>query len=192
VRALVLWVALAGCADSAGGPFPPVVPPTSTDSAIGPGDVFDVRVYGETALSASYEVASDGTINFPLIGVVAVAGKTPPQIEQDIETRLTNGFIKKPSVSVRVTDYRSRRVSVFGQVRSPGTFPYTENMSIVEVISRAGGFTAMARKNSVRVTRGSGPSTERMEVAVEEIGQGKAPNFLLRPGDVVFVPERVF
>src|SRR5262249_49970426 len=102
------------------------------------------------------------------------------------------GYIKKPSVSVRVTEYRSRRVSVFGQVRSPGTFPYTENMSIVEVISKAGGFTAMARKNSVRVTRGSGPGAERSEGAGEEMGQGKAPNFLLRPGDVVFVPERVF
>ncbi len=190
--ALVLVMAWAGCADGGGGSYPVAAPPTQTDSAIGPGDVFDVRVYGETALSASYEVAGDGTINFPLIGVVAVAGKTPPQIERDIETRLADGFIKKPSVSVRVTDYRSRRVSVFGQVRSPGTFPYTENMSIVEVISRAGGFTAMARKNSVRVTRGSGATTERIEVAVEEIGQGKAPNFLLRPGDVVFVPERVF
>jgi polysaccharide export outer membrane protein len=192
VRALVMFVALAGCTDAATGPFPTSPPPAPTDSAIGAGDVFEVRVYGETALSSSYEVANDGTINFPLIGSVAVAGRTPPEIQKEIETRLADGYIKKPSVSVRVTEYRSRRVSVFGQVRSPGTFPYTENMSIVEVISKAGGFTAMARKNSVRVTRGTGPATERIEVAVEEIGQGKAPNFLLRPGDVVFVPERVF
>ncbi|HKA86231.1 MAG TPA: polysaccharide biosynthesis/export family protein [Haliangiales bacterium] len=192
LRALALWMAVAGCADAAGGPYPTSGPPPAADSAVGPGDVFDVRVYGEAALTAAYEVAVDGTINFPLIGVVEVAGKTPPQIEREIETRLADGYIKRPSVSVRVTDYRSRRVSVFGQVRSPGTFPYTENMSIVEVISRAGGFTAMAKKNSVRVTRGTGATTERIEVAVEEIGQGKAPNFLLRPGDVVFVPERVF
>lgn len=192
LRALALWMAVAGCADAAGGPYPTSGPPPPADSAVGPGDVFDVRVYGEAALTAAYEVAVDGTINFPLIGVVEVAGKTPPQIEREIETRLADGYIKRPSVSVRVTDYRSRRVSVFGQVRSPGTFPYTENMSIVEVISRAGGFTAMAKKNSVRVTRGTGATTERIEVAVEEIGQGKAPNFLLRPGDVVFVPERVF
>jgi len=161
-------------------------------SAVGPGDLFDVRVYGEATLSSNYEVAADGTINFPLIGTVEVVGKTPTQIEQDIQTRLADGFIKRPSVSVRVTEYRSRRVSVFGQVRQPGTFPYTENMSIVEVISRAGGFTAMARKNSVRVTRANGKGTERMEVAVEDIGQGKAPNFTIKPGDVIFVPERVF
>jgi len=194
-RALLLaTVMLGACGDGGSSPRTTAPPSSSTSgvSAVGPGDLFDVRVYGEQSLSSNYEVAADGTINFPLIGSVDVVGKTPTQIEQDIQTRLADGFIKRPSVSVRVTEYRSRRVSVFGQVRSPGTFPYTENMSIVEVISRAGGFTAMARKNSVRVTRANGKETERMEVGVEDIGQGKAPNFTVKPGDVIFVPERVF
>jgi protein involved in polysaccharide export with SLBB domain len=193
-RALLLATVMVG-ACGGGGSTPQGTapsPPLSEVSAVGPGDLFDVRVYGEATLSSNYEVAADGTINFPLIGLVEVVGKTPTQIEKDIQTRLADGFIKRPSVSVRVTEYRSRRVSVFGQVRSPGTFPYTENMSIVEVISRAGGFTAMARKNSVRVTRANGKDTERMEVGVEDIGQGKAPNFTVKPGDVIFVPERVF
>ena len=192
MRRLVLLAALVACADRAEGPYPVSQPPVPTDAAVGPGDLFDVRVYGEPTLSANYEVASDGTINYPLIGTLLVQGKTPPQIEKEIQARLAEGYIKRPSVSVRVTDYRSRKVSVFGQVRAPGTFPYSENMSVVEAITRAGGFTALAKKNAVRITRKTGEASESINVAVEDIGQGRAPNFLLRPGDVVFVPERLF
>jgi len=191
---LLAWllVSIVGCADGAVAPYPVSRPAPASDSAVGPGDVFDIRVYGETTLSSSYEVAPDGTINFPLIGSVGVQGKTPTQIEKELEVRLADGYIKQPSVSVRVTDYRSRRVSIFGQVRQPGTFPYNDNMSIVEAITKAGGFTGMAKKNAVRITRKNGTATDSIIVAVEDIGQGQAPNFLLRPGDVVFVPERLF
>jgi polysaccharide export outer membrane protein len=192
-RVLFLFMfGAAACADRAEGPYPVSQPPLAADAAIGAGDLFDVRVYGESSLSSSYEVATDGTINFPLIGVVMVQGKTPPQVEKEVEARLAEGYIKQPSVSVRVTEYRSRRVSIFGQVRQPGTFPYSENMSVVEAITKAGGFTGMARKNAVRITRKSGAETQSIIVAVEDIGQGRAPNFLLRPGDVIFVPERMF
>lgn len=188
----VLAILSIACADRATAPYPVSVPPPPSDSAVGAGDLFDIRVFGEPGLSATYEVANDGAINFPLIGRVEVEGKTPPEIEKEIQARLSEGYIKDPSVSVRVTEYRSRKVSVFGQVRSPGTFGFTENMSIVEAITKAGGFTGMAKKNSVRITRVIGKTKESIIVAVEDIGQGRAPNFLLRPGDVVFVPERLF
>lgn len=191
-RTLTFAFLLAACADRAEAPYPVSQPPPPGDAAVGPGDLFDVRVFGEPTMSANYEVSGDGTINFPLVGSVEVAGKTPPQIENELQTRLADGYLKNPSVSVRVTDYRSRRVSIFGQVRQPGTFPYSENMSVVEVITKAGGFTSMAKKNAVRVTRKNGAATESIIVAVEDIGQGRAPNFVLRPGDVVFVPERLF
>lgn len=189
---LFVLLGITGCADRATGPYPVSVPQPPTVSAMGPGDLFDVRVYGEPTLSSSYEVDSNGNINFPLIGAIKAEGRSPPEIEKDIETRLADGYIKNPSVSVKVTEYRSRRVSVFGQVRSPGTFGFTENMSVVEAITKAGGFTGMAKKNAVRITRVTGEQTERIVVAVEDIGTGRSPNFLLRPGDVVFVPERLF
>jgi protein involved in polysaccharide export with SLBB domain len=191
-RTVIFSFLLAACADRAEAPYPVSQPAPPEDAAVGPGDLFDVRVFGEPTMSANYEVSGDGTINFPLVGSVAVAGKTPPQIEKELQARLADGYLKNPSVSVRVTDYRSRRVSIFGQVRQPGTFPYNENMSVVEGITKAGGFTAMAKKNAVRVTRKNGPGTDSIIVAVEDIGQGRAPNFLLRPGDVIFVPERLF
>jgi polysaccharide export outer membrane protein len=197
---MVRWLVVAflagglcvACADRPVAPYPKSPPPAAMDSAVGPGDLFEVRVYGEPSLSSTYEVSPEGSINFPLIGAVAVAGKSPPQIEKDIQGKLAAGYIKNPSVSVRVTDFRSRRVSVFGQVRQPGTFPFTENMSIVEAVAKAGGFTAMAKKNAVRVTRGGSEGDKIVFVAVEDIGQGKSPNFYLRPGDVIYVDERIF
>jgi protein involved in polysaccharide export with SLBB domain len=193
VPLLVAAACLLGCADKPTAPYPISSPLTHEDTSLGPGDVFDVRVFGEQDLTGTYQVAVDGTISYPLIGEVVVAGKTPPELEEEIARRLADGFLRRPQVSVLVKEYRSKRVSVFGQVKSPGTFPFSDNMSIVEAISRAGGFTPMARKNNVRITRVSEEGkNERIIVAVDDIGQGKAPNFLLRPGDVVFVPERVF
>ena len=192
MRAALLALCLVACTDKAVAPYPLSAPPIAADAALGPGDLFEVRVFGEPTLSATYEVAQDGSINFPLIGQVKVQGRTPVDLQLELETRLADGFIKHPSVSVRVTEYRSRKVVVFGQVKTPGTFVYAENMSVVEAITRAGGFTGMARKNGVRITRLHAGETEKIIVAVEDIGTGRAPNFLLRPGDVVFVPERMF
>jgi protein involved in polysaccharide export with SLBB domain len=110
-----------------------------------------------------------------------------------VESGLREGaFLNNPQVSIFVKEYYSKKVSVFGQVKQPGTFPYKDGMSIVEAISLAGGFTAMARGNDTTVTRVEGGTKRRFKVPVEEIGQGKTANFALRSGDIVFVPERVF
>jgi polysaccharide export outer membrane protein len=152
----------------------------------------EIRVWGENDLSGIYEAGPEGKINFPLIGMVEVVGKLPAQIQTEIQERLADGYLKRPAVTVRVTEYRSKKVTVNGQVRQPGTFPYTDNMTITEAIARAGGFTNMARKNAVRVTRVLEGKSEVIVVAVEEIGRGRAPNFLMHPGDNVLVEERPY
>jgi polysaccharide export outer membrane protein len=189
-RAFLLLL-LTGCFDRAVAPYPKSEPPSPKDIAIAAGDVFEVKVFNEASLSSVYQVTDDGTISFPYLGHIAVAGMTPSQIEHTLEDKLRDGYIKDPTVSVHVTDLASKKIVVVGQVKSPGTFQFAEGMSIVEAISRAGGFTTTAKKNSVRVTRvtDDGKRT-RILVAVEDIGEGKAPNFTLRPGDVVFVDER--
>lgn len=162
------------------------------DTTIGPGDVFEVRVYKQEEMTSTYSVSAEGTISFPLIGAVDVSGKTPAQIEREIRDRLADGYLVDPQVSILVKEYRSKKISVFGQVRKPGTLPYSEGMTIVEAISQAGGFTQMARKNAVTVTRGQEEKKTRYTVPVESIGEGSADNFFMRPGDVVFVPERIW
>ena len=195
VSLLALAVVAAGGGCSGIRPTTPEVRPEDapTDSTIGPGDVFDVRVYGEEGLTGTYRVASDGTIDYPLLGTISVQGMTPTEVTRLISDGLVGGqFLKNPNVSVFVKEYSSKKISVFGQVNKPGTFQYVDGMSIIEAISIAGGFTPMARPNDVTVTRVINAVEKKFLVPVEAIGQGRASNFVLRPGDNVFVPQRVF
>lgn len=164
------------------------------DTTLGPQDTFEVRVFRHDNMSGTYAVSEEGTINFPEIGVVAVGGKTPAQVEQEIQQRLADGYLVNPSVSILVKEYKSKTISVLGQVRKPTTIPYAAGMSIVDAISQAGGFTPMARKNAVKVTRtgskDADAKSESFTVPVESIASGKAKAFFLRPGDTIFVPER--
>ena len=166
------------------------VPP---DTTLGPSDVFDVRVFGENDLTDTFRVASDGTIDFPLIGTVAVNGKTPSEVASEIKRELKEeGYLSRPEVSVFVKEYNSKKVSVFGQVKHPGTYNYEENMSVVEAVSIAGGFTSLAQENKTMVIRIEAGKEKRYLIPVRKIGQGRVPNFMLRTGDIIFVPERIF
>lgn len=166
---------------------------TPPDTTLGPGDVFDIRVFEEEELSSTFRVASDGSIDFPLLGNLRVEGKTPSEVADIVESGLRDEqYLKNPQVSVFVKEYNSKKISVFGQVKKPGTFPYQDGMSVVEAISIAGGFTSMSRGNETTIIRMVDGKKKRFMVQVEFIGQGKATNFVLRSGDIVFVPERIF
>jgi len=189
---LSLAAALVACpGNQARGPVSPPVA-VASDTTLGPGDVFTVQVFGEKDLTGKYRVSAQGTIDYPLIGSILVGGLTPPRISELIKKKLAAGYLKEPSVSVFVEVYNSKKISVFGQVIKPGTFNYVDNMSIVEAITLAGGFTPLAAKNKITVTRVVGGVSKRITVPVEEIGEGTASNYLVRSGDIVFVPERVF
>jgi len=195
--ALLLLAALAACSDP-----PPSKYPTQQvsleDTKLGPRDLFEVRVFQQPDLSGQFEVSPECTVTYPLIGEVHVCGLSAPQIEKKIKDGLTDGYLKDPQVSVVIKEFRSKTLSVFGQVKKPGTLPYAGGMTVVEAISQAGGFNEMARKNAVTVTRAEmDPSTKKSSkrsytVPVDSIGEGKAANFFVRPGDVVFVPRRIF
>jgi len=125
-------------------------------------------------------------------GVLVEFGATGCGPCRSTQARLSEGYLKKHQVTVLAKEYRSKKVSVLGQVKQPGTFQYSDSMSIIEAVSKAGGFTPSARKNAVRVTRKNEAKVETIIVAVDDIGRGYAPNFFLRPGDVIYVPERPF
>ncbi|MBN2718381.1 MAG: polysaccharide biosynthesis/export family protein [Deltaproteobacteria bacterium] len=163
------------------------------DATLAPGDSFEVRVYGEKELTGEFRVASDGTFDYPLLGNVQVGGLTPSEVSTLLETLFIDGdFLKSPQVSILVKKYASKKVSVFGQVNRPGTFSWQEGMGVVEAISLAGGFTPMAKTDNTMVTRQVNGKKQNFVVPVEEIGQGKSADFVLRPGDIIFVPERIF
>lgn len=165
---------------------------SAADTALSPGDVFVVDVFGEKDLSGKFRVSATGTVDYPFAGTVKVVGMTPPEVASMLRKKLGEGYLKDPSVSVFVESYTSKKISVFGQVQKPGTFNYMSNMSIIEAITLAGGFTPIASKNAISVTRSEHGASRRFTIPVEEIGEGRAANYLLKPGDVVFVPERLF
>lgn len=190
-----LWflAALAFCA--CGGAHKTVQAPAmpSQDTTLGVGDVFDVRVYGENDLSGTYMVAQDGTIDFPLIGRLHVEGLEPTAVADLLTSKLENGkILKDPQVSILVKEYKSKQVSIVGAVAKPGSYSMQPGMTVIQAISQAGGFTALANRNSTTVTRRVGDKLVRYEVPAGNIQEGTARDFRLQNGDIVYVPERVF
>jgi polysaccharide export outer membrane protein len=160
---------------------------------MGAGDVFTVRVFNEPDLTNDYRVDSDGTIDYPLIGKVKVEGKRPAQIAAEIAFRLRDGqFLRSPQVSIFVKEYNSKTIQVLGQVQKPGRFPYYDNMSAVEALSLAGGFTPLAWRDRTTLTRTADGKQTTQEIKLGDMVSGRVRNVVLKPGDRLNVPERPF
>jgi polysaccharide export outer membrane protein len=189
-RLLILSGFLVGCGASSvrtmAAPRPPHV-----DATLGAGDLFDVRVFEENDLSGTYRVDADGDIDYPLVGRMEVAGRLPGEVAEILRQKLS-AYVRKPQVSVLVREMNSKRVIIYGQVQHPGTFPYMSAMTISQAISLAGGFTGMALREKVRVSRVVDRQQQIIEVNLQAIADGKAPNRFLSPGDEIYVPERLF
>lgn len=187
-----LALTLPGCGATSGS-YEIAAAEPGEDATLGTGDVFEVRVYGDADLSSRYRVAPDGTIDFPLVGRLMVRGLEPSQVDDLITTRLREGdFLVNPQVSVFVEEYNSRRVTVLGAVESAGTFAITPGMTVIEAISSAGGFSALANRDGTSVTRRTGNRLQRIAVPVDAIMDGRAADIPVRAGDIVRVPERIF
>jgi len=164
----------------------------TSEDRVGIDDVFDVRVYGETELSGSYRVANDGTIDYPLTGRLSVVGLRSGEIQQLLVTKLKEGYLKNPQITVTVKERNSQKIAVFGQVARPGQVGYYPNMTIVDAIASAGGFTGIAAKNSVNLRREVSGKIETHIYPVADIAEGRSQNVMVLPGDVLVVDERVF
>jgi polysaccharide export outer membrane protein len=171
-------------------PATPGVAPSS--STLGAGDLLEVRVFEEADLSGPYRVSPGGTIDFPLCGKVKVEGLNGSSTADLLTKCLGEKYLKRPQVSVLVREYNSKKIFVFGEVQKPGTFPYDEDMSVIQAITVAGGFGKLASKNDVAVTRLVNGKETKIRVRVADIGTGREKNLKLLPGDIVFVPESLF
>jgi polysaccharide export outer membrane protein len=182
-------------------PPAPVLPPASSvetqdapvpsGGTLGPGDLVEVRVFQEPDSSGVWRVSPEGTIDYPLCGKVELRGRTS-STAADALSQCLGRYLRHPQVSVLIREYNSKKVFVFGEVQKPGTFPLDGEMSIIQAITLAGGFTKLAAKNSTNVTRLIDGQERKIRVPVEDIGVGRERNFMLQPGDIVFVPESFF
>lgn len=163
-------------------------------------DRIRVAIYLEDDLSLIARIDSQGRINLPLVGEVAVAGLKVGDAQAAIEAAYRDGrFLRNPRVTISVEEYAAREVSIQGQVRSPGRYalPIESSMTIIELVTRAGGFTDTAKGTAVRVTRINEDGTKKnFEVDVESLIKGRRGanvsdnSLVLEPGDIIFVPER--
>jgi polysaccharide export outer membrane protein len=175
-------------------PGPPNLPVPTPSTVVGPGDVFEVSVLGEKDLPKEYRIQPDGSVDFPYVDRLQVAGLEPQQIEELIKSQLVSKkILVNPQVTLVVKQYNSKKISVIGAVNKPGSLPWTDGMKIVEAISLSGGFTAIGDSNHVVLTRNvAGGKTVTAVVSVDEITDGKQPDVPLQAGDTIKVDQRVF
>lgn len=190
---LILALAAVGCGDNPPVVYPTVAPFDGSKLTLGPGDKLELTIFfGAEESKTTYTLDGTGQMEVRFIGSVEAQGKTTRQLQEEIRTRLADGYLKDPVVSLTVVEINSLKCSVFGQVANSGSVKFTPGMTITEAIAKSGGFTPLARKNMVQVTRLVEGKKQTYKVPVELIAAGERPNFPMAPGDEVFVPERAW
>jgi protein involved in polysaccharide export with SLBB domain len=188
-------------ADNAPNSVATTAPSATSEYRLFPRDLVRVTVHGEPELKdLDRRIDGGGRVSLPFISPVEIQGLTTAEAEMRIQRDyIDQQILIRPQVSVTVVEYDTREVSVLGQVRTPGRIAFPKeatNLSIIDAVSKAGGFTRIARTDSVRVTRKNGVNSTETSVTVDVArmfdGRGGGTPFLLLPGDIVFVPERIF
>ena len=152
-----------------------------SDYRLGPGDKVRVTVYGEPNLTGEYYVSSRGTLSVPLIGDVTASGQTVPQIAEAVRSKLADGYIRDPKVAAEVLTYRP--YYILGEVNKPGEYPYTSDLTVMNAVATAGGFTYRAQTKKVLI---------RHAQSDKEIETPLTATTPVEAGDTVRIKERFF
>ena len=179
--------------------------PEPPNYVIGPEDVLTVTVFNEPSLSGRFRVENDGQFNYPFLGRVRAGGVTLSDVAATLKTKLAEGYLRNPQVTVDVDQFRSQSVFVMGEVRSPGKYVLSGTVSLLEVLAQAGLTTALAGPEVVvlhpktpvagAVSLAAPGDSEVLHVNMREIENGRmSKNVPIRDGDTIFVPraERFF
>jgi polysaccharide export outer membrane protein len=164
-------------------------------------DSIRIGVFQEPDLDIIGRVDMKGTINLPLLGSVKVVGLSIAEAQATVETAYRDGrYLRNPQVTITVEVYAPREVSIQGQIKSPGRYvlPIEQTMTVIELVTKANGFTDTAKGTAVNITRINPDGTKQVfTVDVESLIKGKNKAkasddaFVLLPGDIVYVPERL-
>ena len=191
VTVLLITATVAGCGRARPGP-PKNLPAPTLSTTVGPGDLFVVDVMGEIDLPKEYRVQPDGTIRFPYLDRLKVAGLEPQQIEDLLRQQLIEKkILQNPQLTLSVKQYNSKKVSIIGAVNKPGNLSWTEGMKIVDAISQAGWFSATADSDRVILTRlVARGKTVTAYISVDAITDGQQADVPLQAGDTIKVESR--
>jgi polysaccharide export outer membrane protein len=165
----------------------------ASDYKVQPEDVLRIVVYDEPSLMLEgLRVSATGNITFPLLDEIPVKDKTTQEIQKDIERRLRDGFIKKPSVNVLVLTYNEQSYTIMGEVMIDGIYPLPseKKIDLVEAIANAKGFTPNAKQSKIELFRNG----EKKVYDFNDLFKIKDPDkkIFIQPGDKIKVPARFF
>ena len=165
-------------------------------------DKLRIAVVQEAELDSIVRVDSKGCVNLKYVGEVSIVGLTISEAEKMVEASYRDGrFLRNPQVTINVEEYALREVSIQGEVQHPGRYPVPVEtiVTLLDLVTRAGGFTDVAKGTEVKVTRfgADGKVKQVMVIDVESIIKGRKASkdedksLELEPGDIVFVPQRI-
>jgi polysaccharide export outer membrane protein len=156
---------------------------------IGPQDVLRIDVWKEPDISRTIPVRPDGKISLPLLNDVQAAGLTAMQLASSLRDAFSK-FLTSPQVTVTVTEINSRRVYITGEVAHAGALPLLPNMTVLQALSSAGGFTQFAKLKGIYVLRNEDGKQVKHPFNYKEVVKGNLAeqNIVLQPGDVIVVP----
>ena len=162
---------------------------------IQPGDLLEITVFKEADMARTARISGNGTITFPLAGNLKLADLSVPDAEALLAEKLAE-FLVKPQVTVLIKEYGNKQIYVLGEVKKPGSIqiPAERHLTVLEAITLAGGFTDLAAPDRTKVLRGSGSTSQTIQVEVNRITkQGdKSADIPLEPNDTVYVPQSFF
>lgn len=173
----------------------PTATSTSGDYLLQPSDLIRMQVFQEPDLLREVRISQEGTVNLPLIEDVDLRNKTLRQAQQLIRDRYDRDFLVNPQITLVVIEYARRTVNVLGSVNSPGAvpFPQEQKLSLLDAITRAGGFNRLADRKRIKLTRVKPDGkTENSIINADQLIEGSSrEKWLLQVGDNIYVPERV-
>jgi polysaccharide export outer membrane protein len=156
---------------------------------IGPSDILNIYVWKEPDLTQDVVVMSDGRISFPLIGEIMAKGQTVTGLKEVITKRLEN-YLAAPEITVILKESRSRRIYTIGKLKQPGPFPLQPDMTVLQALSTAGGFTEWADTKSILIIRREGGKEIKLRFNYNGFisGNREAQDIILKPNDTIVVP----
>lgn len=161
------------------------------DYILSPGDTLDLMVYKEPDLNMRSKIARDGRVQLPLLGEVAVAGKSVRDAQEHIRKLYDTDYLVNPQIYLNIASYTQRSITVIGQVARPGNYELqgNESLGIIEAIGMAGGFTRIADTKNVTVKRNNGQKVETIKVNTKRVDDPRGGSFQVLPGDIITVGE---
>lgn len=161
-----------------------------------PNDLLDFRVFQEGDLDAVIRISGDGTATFPLVGVVNIGGKTVGEAIDILRARYMDGYLVSPQINLTVRTYAKQRFTILGQVQKPGAYDMqgNEEVSLLQAIGLAGGYTRIADPGNITVKRREANGVEKViKFNAKRMARGgDDASFMVKPGDVITVGESLF